>query len=536
MSKHRIHEPYAGYDTLVTYLRSQTNKSYKGFLEPNRNIIVEYLYSNPIWINPDSKKVNLERNKNRLQSFWEGVIRNYKRISVKIKLKEFVYKIIFLDSLECIPEEFNPQNSYLCGICQNEILQLLKAITILLYGHLFYRNYIEHNQIFSNPYCTLFNALLTLSLPTGVIRNYKRISVKIKLKEFVYKIIFLDSLECIPEEFNPQNSYLCGICQNEILQLLKAITILLYGHLFYRNYIEHNQIFSNPYCTLCQDYDHIDNYDYHHYHNDGISSGSIKAVDNNESGSSNDAGSSGTVDQNDSSSDNGSDNDAGNGVGSSGSNYTVLVLTPTLHVILRHPCHPPRRSCHPSHRPRHPSHRPRHPSHRSYVRNSSYYSHRVQIYNYFYNQDHVNSAPIVNNHHENDDNNHTMMDNGTVQDLDILEQNNINGTNNNYENYHDHEPDNYYEDINNNGFEDINNEVRPYNKMYGKKCLVLRVSRFVGSLLDAVDSFFPTLPPIMNSCRSLTHYNLGYCYYNVFETTKDDFNGEKKALCWYMKS
>ncbi|GET57461.1 hypothetical protein RIR_jg5933.t1 [Rhizophagus irregularis DAOM 181602=DAOM 197198] len=41
---------------------------------------------------------------------------------------------------------------------------------------------------------------------------------------------------------------------------------------------------------------------------------------------------------------------------------------------------------------------------------------------------HVN----VNGHHENDDNNHTMMGNGAVQDLGALGQNNINGIINNH--------------------------------------------------------------------------------------------------------
>ncbi|RHZ66316.1 hypothetical protein Glove_308g39 [Diversispora epigaea] len=374
MSEHGIHEPYAGYDALVTYLRSQTNKSYKGFLDLNRNVIIGLLPSNPIWIDLDNawssrfldeakmldqgtfaelkKKVNLERNENRLQFFWEGVIRDYKKISVKIKLKEFAYKIIFLESPECIPEEFNPQNLYLCGICQNEILP----------------------------------------------------------------------------------------------QLIKAITILPCGHLFHRDCIERDQKFSNPYCPLCPKEQGIENYDYNHYHNDsvndnGFGDGSDNGTGDSDngagngtsSGSSNGAGSSGTVENNDNSSDNdarngtvenndnSSDNDAGNGTGN-GLGNGAGNGTDSGFGVDTDP-HPPRR--------------PRHPRHRSYVRDSSYHPRRVPIHNPYYNHDHVNDAPVVNNHHENDDNNHTMMDSGN---LDILE------------------PDNHCEDINNEGYEDINNE------------------------------------------------------------------------------
>ncbi|UZO23163.1 uncharacterized protein OCT59_015507 [Rhizophagus irregularis] len=59
------------------------------------------------------------------------------------------------------------------------------------------------------------------------------------------------------------------------------------------------------------------------------------------------------------------------------------------------------------------------------IRDSSY--HPCKVLN-SQSQLHVN----VNGHHENDDNNHTMMGNGAVQDLGALGQNNINGIINNH--------------------------------------------------------------------------------------------------------
>ncbi|CAB4389918.1 unnamed protein product [Rhizophagus irregularis] len=74
----------------------------------------------------------------------------------------------------------------------------------------------------------------------------------------------------------------------------------------------------------------------------------------------------------------------------------------------------------------HPLHHPfRHPQHQCCIRDSSYHSCKVLNSQ---SQLHVN----VNGHHENDDNNHTMVGNGAVQDLGALGQNNINGIINNH--------------------------------------------------------------------------------------------------------
>ncbi|RGB33706.1 hypothetical protein C1646_669115 [Rhizophagus diaphanus] len=287
MSDHGIHEPYIGYNTLVAYLESRTNWSYRGFLEQNHNIMIS-------------------------------------------ELKGFAYKIIFHENPNCIPEEYNPQNLYFCGICNEEILpQLLKPITILTCRHLFHRNCIEQNQ-------------------------------------------FLPVLSC-------------PLCQN----------------------------------PKEQDYNSVN-----------IDSGSIRAVDDNGSG--NDArndtscGSDSSGSSSSNSADNGTVSDSGVGI-----------------------CpHPPRR----------PFRRP----HQCCIRDSSYHPRKVlnsqselhvndASVNDHHENDNINNTMIgndavqnlgamgqnninatIDNCHENNDNNHTIMGNGTVQDLGALGQNNINATINNH--------------------------------------------------------------------------------------------------------
>lgn len=164
---------YPGYDALVTYLRYQVKRSYRGFLELNRNVIIASLSSNldteeldNLWschflceakeiLTQENReesfvklkeKVEFERSCKWLKQYWDGVIKDYRRT----QLKRFAYKIIYYETPERIPEEH--QKSDLCGICRNELLpQLTEHITILTCGHLFHWQCIE--RISFEPCC-----------------------------------------------------------------------------------------------------------------------------------------------------------------------------------------------------------------------------------------------------------------------------------------------------------------------------------------------------------------------------------------------
>ncbi|CAG8631533.1 13292_t:CDS:2 [Acaulospora morrowiae] len=77
--------------------------------------------------------VKYERLGKWLTPYWDGIIKEYKRT----QLKGFAYKIIYYETPERIPEEY--QKSDLCGVCREELLpQLTDSITILTCGHVFH--------------------------------------------------------------------------------------------------------------------------------------------------------------------------------------------------------------------------------------------------------------------------------------------------------------------------------------------------------------------------------------------------------------
>ncbi|GBC09044.1 hypothetical protein RclHR1_08580003 [Rhizophagus clarus] len=560
MSDHEIHEPYTCYNTLIAYLRSRTNRSYRGFLELNRDVIASSLSSDLNW--------------NDLDNAWSSR---------------------FLDEAERTVD-FGGKVDYVPFFITKQKVALLTLLTL---------KQVESEQ----------NGNGLKEYWKQVIKEHIRNSAQIQLKGFAYKIIFYENLERIPEEFNPQVSYLCEICQKEIFpQLSQSITILTCRYLFHRSCIEHSQFSC---CPICQekerDHDNIpiDEFYDAHNDNDGDCDFSFKHSDEAKENNHQDS----TVDQLIDHDLNRELEDGNNGVGSdSGNDALVLALAVILIVDLvaiieltiipgsgsgispgsgtcispgsgsgispgsgsgispgsgipsRHPHHP--RSYHrinnhvynidhdngapvdigispgsgtcispgsgsgispgsgiPS---RHPHRRP-----------SGYH----QINNHDYNIDHDNGSP-VDYHHENHYNNQTVMGNDTVQDLGSLEENNINSRDKHHENG-DHEPDDYYENMSNEGessqgikrFSETAEKIapvakRPHKSSYSKIASRLSVEisdelvhivsrmeehvRFLEFpnlpvltfsadntnrqiLLDAVDGFFPTLSPIVDS-------------------------------------
>ncbi|RIA87245.1 hypothetical protein C1645_828034 [Glomus cerebriforme] len=112
---------YIGREELVSYLRERRNKSYCSFLSLYRSTIINSLSEVPSedWRDLDScwssrflceaevidqnnfnsldEKVTLERSNNRLQSFWKGIIKEYKlrqNLSNYVDEKERILKIL----------------------------------------------------------------------------------------------------------------------------------------------------------------------------------------------------------------------------------------------------------------------------------------------------------------------------------------------------------------------------------------------------------------------------------------------------------
>ncbi|PKY53241.1 hypothetical protein RhiirA4_471341 [Rhizophagus irregularis] len=508
MSDHGIHEPYIGYNTLVAYLESRTNWSYRGFLEQNHNIMVASSHSNSNWNDLDiswsrrflteaqklgqgfaelEQKVESERNRNGLQSYWEGIINEFKRIS---ELKGFAYKIIFHENPNCIPEEFNPQNLYYCGICKEEILpQLLKPITILTCRHLFHRNCIEQNQFLPDLYCPLCK--------NPKEQDYDSVSID------------SDSIRAIDNNGSgndARNGTNCGSGSSGSSSGNNADngTVSDSGVGICPHPPRHP--FRRPHRQCC-----IRDSSYHPHkvlnsqsqlHFNDVSVNDHHENDNNNTMIGNDAVQNlGAIRQNNINS------TINNRHENNDNNHTIIgngsaVQDLDLGAL---------------------------------------------------GQNNINGT--INNHHENNDNNHTIMGNGdgTVQDLGALGQNNINGTNNHHEisGYdHDHKSNSYYEDMNIEGVSSFQpqgtkrssetaEEIAPIAKRTHKSVtyskiasrlsneisdnelvhIVSHMEEYVRFLdfpnlsdlafstgntnqqifLDAVDHFFPTLSPIVDS-------------------------------------
>ncbi|RHZ82014.1 hypothetical protein Glove_115g106 [Diversispora epigaea] len=168
MSEHRFHESYVGYNALIDYLQTYNNKSYRSFLELNRDIIISSLTAVCDWNDLDNswatrflyeakklgttldQKVKYERSGKWLMPYWKGIIEQHKRT----QLKSFAYKIIYYETPEQIPEE--NQKSDLCGICHEELLpQLTENIAILTCAHLFHWKCLGHTSLEpSCPFCS----------------------------------------------------------------------------------------------------------------------------------------------------------------------------------------------------------------------------------------------------------------------------------------------------------------------------------------------------------------------------------------------
>ncbi|CAG8734195.1 17732_t:CDS:2, partial [Acaulospora morrowiae] len=176
MSEQRTRELYIGYNALIDYLQTYNNKSYRSFLELNRNTIISAIVSSTTRLNWNDLDnawstisaqvqtlafgkgllilgkgidyVTFERSCKWLMPYWDGIIKDYKRA----QLKSFAYKIIYYETPEQIPEE--NQKSDLCGICHEELLpQLTEDIAILTCAHLFHWKCLGH--IFLRPRCPI---------------------------------------------------------------------------------------------------------------------------------------------------------------------------------------------------------------------------------------------------------------------------------------------------------------------------------------------------------------------------------------------
>ncbi|CAB5199813.1 unnamed protein product [Rhizophagus irregularis] len=539
MSEHGIHEPYIGYNTLVAYLESRTNWSYRGFLEQNHNIMVASSHSNSNWNDLDiswsrrflteaqklgqgfaelEKKVESERNRNGLQSYWEGIINEFKRIS---ELKGFAYKIIFHESPNCIPEEFNPQNLYYCGICKEEILpQLLKPITILTCRHLFHRNCIEQNQFLPDLYCPLCK--------NPKEQDYDSVSID------------SDSIRAIDDNGSgndARNGTNCGsgssgsssgnnadngtvsnsgvgICphppRHPFRRLHRQCCIRDSSYHPHKVLNLQSQLHVND--VSVNDHHENDNNNNTMIGNDAVQN--LGAIGQNNINS--------TINNRHENNDN---------------NHTIMGNGSAVRALGQNNINGTINNLHENNDNNH-----------TIMGNGS----TVQDLGAL-GQNNINGT--INNHHENNDNNHTIMGNGdgAVQDLGALGQNNINGTNNHHEisdHDHDHKPNSYYEDMNIEGVSSFQpqgtkrssetaEEIAPIAKRTHKSVtyskiasrlsneisdnelvhIVSHMEEYVQFLefpnlsdlafstgntnqqifLDAVDHFFPTLSPIVDS-------------------------------------
>ncbi|CAG8563283.1 11461_t:CDS:2 [Diversispora eburnea] len=187
MSERGTHEPYFGYNALVDYLQIYNNKSYRSFLELNRNTIISSILSSTtrfswndldnLWagrficegtkfdtsldkkpivdtINREGDEIG-EYDYNNPPPSRRSVISSpyfLHQNNVRARLKRFAYKVIFYDAPQQIPEEVDTQESVLCGVCLDEINpQISKPITILVCGHY---NCLEQGSS-SDVHCTV---------------------------------------------------------------------------------------------------------------------------------------------------------------------------------------------------------------------------------------------------------------------------------------------------------------------------------------------------------------------------------------------
>ncbi|CAG8671405.1 1845_t:CDS:2 [Rhizophagus irregularis] len=94
---------YPGQDTLISYLKKQSNKSYRGFLKLHHDIIMNSLTSDLKWYNLDNawasnyireaEKIFVDQQvietlkKRELQAYWQRVIKEYEKENLVPKKK-----------------------------------------------------------------------------------------------------------------------------------------------------------------------------------------------------------------------------------------------------------------------------------------------------------------------------------------------------------------------------------------------------------------------------------------------------------------
>ncbi|CAB4496244.1 hypothetical protein RhiirA1_468544 [Rhizophagus irregularis] len=131
---------YPGQDTLISYLKKQSNKSYRGFLKLHHDIIMNSLTSDLKWYNLDNawasnyireakkifvdqqvietlkKRINIERleYKKELQAYWQRVIKEYEKENLVPKKKSHskdTIKVLTKDLSETSQVNCNKRNN-----------------------------------------------------------------------------------------------------------------------------------------------------------------------------------------------------------------------------------------------------------------------------------------------------------------------------------------------------------------------------------------------------------------------------------------
>ncbi|CAB5353484.1 unnamed protein product [Rhizophagus irregularis] len=131
---------YPGQDTLISYLKKQSNKSYHGFLKLHHDIIMNSLTSDLKWYNLDNawasnyireaekifvdqqvietlkKRINIERleYKKELQAYWQRVIKEYEKENLVPKKKSHskdTIKVLTKDLSETSQVNCNKRNN-----------------------------------------------------------------------------------------------------------------------------------------------------------------------------------------------------------------------------------------------------------------------------------------------------------------------------------------------------------------------------------------------------------------------------------------
>uniref|UniRef100_U9TPS0 Uncharacterized protein n=1 Tax=Rhizophagus irregularis (strain DAOM 181602 / DAOM 197198 / MUCL 43194) TaxID=747089 RepID=U9TPS0_RHIID len=131
---------YPGQDTLISYLKKQSNKSYRGFLKLHHDIIMNSLTSDLKWYNLDNawasnyireaEKIFVDQQE--LQAYWQRVIKEYEKENLVPKKKSHskdTIKVLTKDLSETSQKQ-NQNENYMTK--QDEYPETSKIIYLLL--------------------------------------------------------------------------------------------------------------------------------------------------------------------------------------------------------------------------------------------------------------------------------------------------------------------------------------------------------------------------------------------------------------------